>query len=89
MGDYPRPIWCHPAGGVNILSLNNVQKFYRCIMDTEKDNSISIHLNDGKTVKFKASRNGLYQYTAKDNQSINKIWTMILIASEDVSFSGN
>ena len=87
MGDYPQPVWCHPDGGVNILSLNNVQKYYRCTMDTEKDNSISTHLNDGKTIKFKASGNGLYQYTAKNNQSIDNIWTMMDYATENISSS--
>jgi hypothetical protein len=50
MGDYPRPVWYHPDGAVNILSLNNVQKYYRCTMDTDNDNSISIHLNDGTAI---------------------------------------
>ena len=87
MGDYPPPVWYHPDGGVNILSLNNVQKYYRCTMDTEKDNSISIHLNDGKTLKFKASGNGLYQFTADNNQSIDSIWTMMDYATENTSSS--
>ena len=87
MGYYPRPVWYHPARGVNILSLNTVQKYCRCTMNREKGNSISIHLNDGKTVNFKASRYGLCQYTAKDNQSINNIWTMMVYVSEDISFS--
>ena len=83
MGDYPRPVWYHPTGGVNILSLNNVQNYYRCTMDTEKDNSISIHLDDGNAIKFTASGNGLYQYTANHNQTIDNIWTMMVDALEE------
>ena len=83
MGDYPHAVWYHPAGGVNILSLNNVQKYYRCTMDTKEDNSIIIHLNNGQILPFRASGNGLYQYTATDDQSLDSIWTFMIDASED------
>ena len=52
LGDYPNPVWFHPRDGVNIMSLNNVQDSYRCIMDTHRANSINIHLLDDSVLKF-------------------------------------
>ena len=51
-------------------------------MDTQKDNSISTHLNNGTRLKFAASGNGLYQYTTKDGHTIDTIWTMMVQSLE-------
>ena len=72
MGDYPLPVWYNPSGGVNILSLHNVQDHYRCTMDTKKENSINVHLNDGSLMKFKSSGKGLYVYEFGDEESMEE-----------------
>jgi hypothetical protein len=51
-------------------------------MDTDKDNSINIHLRDNTMIQFKSSGNGLYQYTIKQHQTIDNIWTLMIDSSE-------
>ena len=84
LGDYPKPVWFHPEGGVNILSLNNVQQFYRCTMDTCDINSINIHLVDRSILRFEATGHGLYQYSLKSNQSIDTIWNLMVETSDEL-----
>ena len=43
LGSYPEPVWFNPAGIANILSQNNVAKYYRLTMDSERDNAIIMH----------------------------------------------
>ena len=83
VGDYPPPVWYHPSGGVNILSLNNVRKYYKCTMDTSKDNAIFMHLQDGSTIKFKGSGKGLYQYTLKQDETIDSLWSLMVAAPDE------
>ena len=35
LGDYPEPVWFHPKGIANILSLSNVKSYYHITMDTQ------------------------------------------------------
>ena len=83
LGDYPPPLWFYPSGGVNLLSFNNVQKYYRYTMDTNKHNAIFIHLDNGKKLKFQASSKGLYQYKLKEKENIENILTLLTVRSED------
>ena len=78
IGDYPPPVWLHPDGGVNIMSINNMQKYYRCTMDTDVQNCIDVHLQNGSILRFTASGNGLYQYLLKPEKTIDGIWTLFL-----------
>ena len=73
LGEYPTPVWYYPEGNVNILSLNNVQKHYRCTMDTAKSNSININLKNGSTMKFRSRGSGLYSYDLGKCETIDGI----------------
>ena len=46
-GDHPPPVWLHPNGGVNTMSLNNMQKCHHCTMDTDVQNCVDVHLQNG------------------------------------------
>ena len=92
LGDYPLPVWFHPKGGVNILSLYNMQKFYRCTMDTDESNSINIHLLDGSVLQFSATEyDRLYKCVLKSHQSIDNIWNLLADAAtpKSVLFNNN
>lgn len=66
MGAYPPLVWLHKPGGVNILSLNNVQKYYRCTLDTDIDNAIYIHLKNGKKYDLKPPNGDYTNMTLKN-----------------------
>ena len=89
LGDYPSTVWFHPSGGVNILSLHNMQKFYRCTMDTYDSNSINIHMLDGSILEFKATDDDrLYKYVMTPHQTIDNIWNLLADSTlEAVSFT--
>ena len=88
LGTYPLPVWYHPSGKVNILSLHNMQKFYRCTMDTEKSNTINIHMADGNIMKFKATDiNRLYTFQLPKHTSIKHLLCLFATAPEASSFT--
>ena len=43
---------------LNILAWSDVQKHYRITADTAKENSISVHTNDGSVIKFEEVLSG-------------------------------
>ena len=63
LGSYPEPVWYHPKGSANIMSLNNVSSYYRITMDTSVLNGFYLHSPDGSKVLFTPTGNGLYAHT--------------------------
>ena len=51
-------------------------------MDIKKHNSIDVHLQDGSVLKFIASGNGLYQYSLKDHESMDRIWSLLVTTTD-------
>jgi len=77
LGDYPEPVWYHPSGIANILSLNNLTRHYRVTMDSQDGNALRLHQADGSTIEFHPSATGLY-HTAPDNlEQARGMWTLI------------
>ena len=78
-GSYPEPVWYHPRGIANIMSLNNVKQYYRVTMDTNNANAFYLHTNNSNnTIEFKPCGRGLYQapaHTLMSNE--NHYWTMV------------
>jgi len=62
VGDLPGffPVWFNPKSMLNILSLAEVQQRYRTTMDSADSNSIVVHTNKKKSLKFSAVGTGLY-----------------------------
>ena len=54
-------------GIVNILSLANMAKRYRLAMDTEVDNCINLHREDGSIMVFRPMDRGLYGSRISDS----------------------
>ncbi|KAL7566006.1 hypothetical protein ACA910_011026 [Epithemia clementina (nom. ined.)] len=77
LGSYPLPVWYNPKGIANIMSLHNVAKHYRLLMDTNKSNAIHLHKADGGVVTFTPSTNGLYKYEATDDENMDEFWSFI------------
>ena len=42
-GSYAEPVWFNPHGIANIMSMDNVAKYYRITMDTEANNAMLLH----------------------------------------------
>ena len=40
---YPRPVWYHPDGITNIMSLLNISQQYHATMDSNVSNSVILH----------------------------------------------
>ena len=52
-------VWFNKKSKFNILSWKDTRKKIRITADTDKDDSISVHLN-GRVIKFKEIKSGLY-----------------------------
>ena len=93
LGSYLPPVWYHPEGGVNILSLNNVRKYYRVTMDTKQRNEMKVHLSNEKFISFKGSGKGLYQHALTSEETIDSMWSLLTdhganVAMEDTYSTG-
>ena len=77
LGTYPEPVWYNPGGVANILSQNNVAQHFQLTIDTQVENSISLHWVNGNPLVFTLTHNGLYCYTLSNEETINGIWVMI------------
>ena len=76
LGTYPELVLYNPRGVTNILSQNNVTQHFQLTMDTQVDNSISLHQVNGNTLVFTPTYNRLYCYTLSNEETINGIWAM-------------
>ena len=72
---YPEPVWFNPHGIANIMSLDNVAKYFRITMDTEADNAMLLHKDDGMTMKFAPTGKGLYYHNLGTEH--DALWTFI------------
>ena len=61
-GDLPGffKVWYNPDSMVNILSFRDVRRRFKVTADTSVENSICVHMEDGKVLKFKEMESGLY-----------------------------
>ena len=78
-GSYPEPVWYNPSGLANIMSLNNISKYYQLTMDTMADAAILLHRSDGSNLRFVPSGKGLYHHALKDDVDA---WAMVNTVAE-------
>ena len=82
-------VWYNPASMVNILSYADVRKRFRITSDTEKDSCINVHMDDGRTMKFREVKSGLYLHNQsdgeKDNDTRNNVteYTFLKLVSQN------
>ena len=79
-GSYPEPVWYNPHGIANIMSLDNVAKYFRITMDTEADNAMLLHRDDGLTMKFIPNGKGLYHHNLITEDG--GMWTFITTVAD-------
>lgn len=77
LGGYPAPVWYHPQGIANIMSMADVARHYRLTMDTGKENSITLHRPDGTTAVFTPSAKGLYKYEMREDKTVEGFWSFL------------
>ena len=82
LGDYPFPVWFHPTGLANVMSLNNLTKCYRITMDSNIDDSLQLHKADGEIFHFYPSGNGLYHHPLPNLQAGAKMWSMVATVAD-------
>jgi hypothetical protein len=61
-------VWYNKNSMVNILAWSDVRKHFRITANTPRENTIVVHLEEGKTIKFKEIGFGLYLF---DNKGVN------------------
>jgi hypothetical protein len=69
---YYRPIWFHPGGIANILSLVNMIAKYHVTYDSrngDSPNQSCVHKADGQQRKFKQSRRGLFYLDTAETEN--------------------
>lgn len=62
LGNFPEPVWYHPDGIANIMSLSSVQRHYRVNYD-DIENIFTVHHPENDThMTFQCSERGLYYH---------------------------
>jgi hypothetical protein len=78
---YYQPVWFHPHGIANILSLINMKAKYHVRYDSrggESPNQFCVHKEDGTQRKFQQSKRGLYYHdtAATENHAVLAVNTV-------------
>jgi len=84
-GDYPVPVWYHPTGVANILSLRNVTQHFRVTMDSHRSNCITLHKHDGTVYKFYPSDTGLYRMAFRTPQAAIQMWSFVTTVKDQAN----
>ena len=77
LGEYPSPVWYHPNGVANILSLRNLTQHYRVTMDSGTSNCLVLHTPDGSKFSFHPSDTGLYRLQLKSPEDAIHMWSFV------------
>ena len=79
-GSYPEAVWFSPHGLANIMSLDDVTKYFRITMDTEADKAMLLHKDNSHTIKFTPTGKGLYHHNISTENS--GLWTFIMTVAD-------
>ena len=82
LGAYPEPVWFNPEGIANILSMNNVAKYFRIKMDTKTGDEIIVSSHK-QSMRFRPTNKGLY-VTGLDPTTDNA-WTLITTVKDQMA----
>ena len=82
LGDYPVPVWHHPDGVANILSLRNVTQHYRVTMDSHASNCLTLHKENGTEYKFHPSETGLYRLALRSPDEAIHMWSLVTTVAD-------
>ena len=62
-------VWFNPKSMINILAGSDARKRFRITVDTVKENAISVHIREGKVIKFAEVESGLYLLQNQSNDT--------------------
>ena len=79
-GSYPEPVWFNPHGIANIMSLDNVAKYFCITMDTDAENAMLVHKDDGQAMKFIPTGKGLYHHNLTSGDG--GLWSFITTVAD-------
>jgi len=86
-------VWYNEDSRLNILSFSDVASKYRITIDTAKENSILVHINKEKVLKFRQVENGLFMLVnfklnlTHSNYSIDNYSFLTLVSENKKSFT--
>ena len=80
LGSYPESIWFNPHSIANIMSLDNVAKYFRITMDTDAEKAMLLHKDDGHTMRFTPTGKGLYHHNLSSEDG--GLWSFITTVSD-------
>ena len=75
LGDFPTPVWYHPRGIANIMSMDDVATQFRMMLDSQTSNALCLHSLDGKPIAFTPSTKGLYKHVLTSVTDITTFWS--------------
>ena len=78
-------VWYYPDGMANVLSLGLISKSLRVTMDTNIDNALMVHKQDGTTRRFSLSSTGLYRSDLNDQSG--SVFTITTVKDEQMKHS--
>ena len=79
-GSYPEPVWFNPHGIANIMSLDNVAKYFRITMDTDTEKAMMVHKDNGQVMKFTPTGKGLYHHNLSSEDG--GLWSFITTVAD-------
>ena len=77
---YPEPVWYNPKGITNIMSLDNITKYYRITMDSRIDKAMILHKTDGSMVCITPTSKGLYH--CKIDSNVENMWSLVTTVAD-------
>ena len=83
LGTYPPEVWHNENGVANILSMHSASKHFRLTMDTDLEDAICLHQDNGTIMKFTPSKNGLYKHALEDGS--DNMWSMLTTVKQQAS----
>ena len=75
LGDFLTPVWYHPQGIMNIMSMDDVATQFRMTLDSWTSNALCLHSLDGKCIAFMPSAKGLYKHVLTSITDITTFWS--------------
>ena len=90
-GDFPGffKVWFNLKSRVNILSFKDVRKRFRVTVDTDIENAVYIHLDNGSVTKFKEVESGIYLLSSSNytKQKVSAYLYLTLVKSNKSNFT--
>ena len=81
-------VWYYKQGIANVLSLGLITNKFRVTMDTDLDNAICVHRDDGSIRRFHRGDNNLYYYDTRKAKSEETLLVVTTVKGNKAKYSG-